>query len=183
MYMKTLRQRKMATIFKTINLNAFSWMKIVIFWWKFQWNLFPRVQLTIFQHYLNQRWLSLMACCLTAPNHYMNHCWLIINEILLWESESNFTGRAQEFNPWHELENYTFKIIAPNPRGQWVKTMMAPSTDTNRRIKCTPSAAAILTSSVTPGHQQLTNYLDFSCASSIWRVLRGGMNEQTSYYI
>ena len=30
--------------------NAFSWMKIFEFWWKFHWNLFPRVQLTIFQH-------------------------------------------------------------------------------------------------------------------------------------
>ena len=42
---------KMATIFLTTFLNAFSWMKIFVFWWKFQWNLFPRAQLTIFHHW------------------------------------------------------------------------------------------------------------------------------------
>ena len=36
--------------------------------------------------------------------------------------ESNFTGSVQEFNQWHELENYTFKIIATSSRVQWVKT-------------------------------------------------------------
>ena len=66
---------KMSAIFQTPFSNAFSWIKIVVFWWKFRWNLFPRVQLTIFQlwfrewlgasqetsHYLNQWWLSLMT--------------------------------------------------------------------------------------------------------------------------
>ena len=40
-----------ATIFHTTFSNAFSWMKIFAFRWKFQWSLFPRVQLTIFHHW------------------------------------------------------------------------------------------------------------------------------------
>ena len=32
--------------------NEFSWMKMVEFWFIFHWNLFPRVQLTIWQHWL-----------------------------------------------------------------------------------------------------------------------------------
>ena len=36
-------------------LNAFSWMKMIIFWLKFHWNLFLSVQLIISQHLF--RWL------------------------------------------------------------------------------------------------------------------------------
>ena len=43
---------KMATIFQTTFSNTFSLMKIVVFWWKFNWNLFPRVQLTIFEYWI-----------------------------------------------------------------------------------------------------------------------------------
>ena len=42
---------KMAAILQTIFSDAFSWMKIFVFWLKFHWNLFLRVQLTIFQHW------------------------------------------------------------------------------------------------------------------------------------
>ena len=31
--------------------NAFTWIKIYKFWLKFHWSLFPRVQLTMFQHW------------------------------------------------------------------------------------------------------------------------------------
>ena len=42
---------KMATIFQTTLLNAFSWMKMYQFRFRFHWDLFLRVQLTIFQHW------------------------------------------------------------------------------------------------------------------------------------
>ena len=42
---------KMATISQTILSNAFSWMNILEFRLRFHWNLFLRVQLTIFQHW------------------------------------------------------------------------------------------------------------------------------------
>ena len=37
-------QSKMTAVFQTTFSNAFSWMKIVPFWWKFHWNLLPMVQ-------------------------------------------------------------------------------------------------------------------------------------------
>ena len=43
---------KIAAIFQTTFSIAFSWMKITVFRWKFNWNLFPSVPLTIFQHCL-----------------------------------------------------------------------------------------------------------------------------------
>ena len=43
---------KMAAIFQTTFSNAFSWMKIHEFPLRFHWNLFPRVQLTKFQHWV-----------------------------------------------------------------------------------------------------------------------------------
>ena len=41
---------KMATIFQTTFSNAFSWVKMHQFWLRFHLILFPRIQLTIFQH-------------------------------------------------------------------------------------------------------------------------------------
>ena len=42
---------KMDAIFQTTFSNAFSWMKMFKFRLRFHWNLFPRVQLTLFQHW------------------------------------------------------------------------------------------------------------------------------------
>ena len=42
---------KMAAVFQTTFSNAFSWMKMIEFRFKFHWSLFLRVQLTIFQHW------------------------------------------------------------------------------------------------------------------------------------
>ena len=42
---------KMAAFSQTTLSNTFSWMKILEFRLKFHWSLFPRVQLTIFQHW------------------------------------------------------------------------------------------------------------------------------------
>ena len=44
-------REKMAAIFQTTFSSAFSWMKMFKFRLKFHWSLFPRVQLTIFQHW------------------------------------------------------------------------------------------------------------------------------------
>ena len=41
----------MAAVSQTRLSNSFSWMKIVEFRLKFHWNLFHRVQLTVFHHY------------------------------------------------------------------------------------------------------------------------------------
>ena len=43
---------KIAAIFQTTFSKSFSYMNIVEFWFKFHWNVFPMVQLTIIQHWL-----------------------------------------------------------------------------------------------------------------------------------
>ena len=42
---------KMATIPQTTSSNVFPWMKSRVFWFKFLWSLFLRVQLTMSQHW------------------------------------------------------------------------------------------------------------------------------------
>ena len=37
-----------------------------------------------------------------------------------------FTGCAQEFNLWYQLENYSSKIFALSPSGQWVNIWPGP---------------------------------------------------------
>ena len=44
-------RNKMDAIFQTTSWNAFSWMKIYKFRLRFHWSLFPRVHLTLFQHW------------------------------------------------------------------------------------------------------------------------------------
>ena len=43
----------MAAISQTVFSVAFSWMKHFVFWLKFQWSLFLRVQLAVTQHWLD----------------------------------------------------------------------------------------------------------------------------------
>ena len=45
-------RNKMAAILQTIFSNSFSWMKMYESRLKLHWSLFPRAQLTIFQHWL-----------------------------------------------------------------------------------------------------------------------------------
>ena len=47
----------MTAISQTIFQMHFPWMKIFVFWLKFHWRLFPRVQLTITQHWFRY-WLG-----------------------------------------------------------------------------------------------------------------------------
>ena len=42
---------KMAAISQPTDSNEFLWMKMFVFWSKFHWSLFLRVQLTISQHW------------------------------------------------------------------------------------------------------------------------------------
>ena len=60
----------MATISQTTLLIAFSWMKMWEVWLDFQWSLFLRVLLTIFQHWFRW-WLGAEQ----ATSHYLNQSW------------------------------------------------------------------------------------------------------------
>ena len=113
----TLRPRQMAAIFQTTFSKGFSWMKIFEFRSKFHWNLFLRVQLTIFQHWFRS-WLGANQ----ATSHYLNQ-WLLdcrhiyaslgLNELTcpekVWYEITypfpNFNGAAIEV--WESLSNFT----------------------------------------------------------------------------
>ena len=62
---------KMDAIYQTAFSNAFSWMKMDEFRLRFHWSVFPRVSLTIFQHWFWQ-WLGADQ----ATSHYLNQYWL-----------------------------------------------------------------------------------------------------------
>ena len=61
---------KMSTISQTIFSIAFSWMTIFVFWFKFHWSLFVKLQLTISEHWFRY-WLGAEQ----ATSHYLNQCW------------------------------------------------------------------------------------------------------------
>ena len=63
---------KMDAISQTTFSSAFLWMKLLEFLLRFLWNLFLRVQLTIFQH-----WFRLWLGAVQATNHYLNQWWLV----------------------------------------------------------------------------------------------------------
>ena len=60
----------MVAFFQPTFSNAFSWMKIYEFRLTFHWSLFPRVQLTIIQHWFRW-WLGAEQ----ATSLYLNQCW------------------------------------------------------------------------------------------------------------
>ena len=62
---------KMDAISQTKFWSAFSWMEMFEFRLKFHWSLFPRVQLTILQHWFRQ-WLGAVQ----ATSDYLNQWWL-----------------------------------------------------------------------------------------------------------
>ena len=64
---------------------------------------------------------QVMTRYLMAPSHYLNRCWLLISEVLWHSSESDFTVSATAIILYNEFKNYTFKITATSPWGQWVK--------------------------------------------------------------
>ena len=67
-----------------------------------------------------------MAFCLTPRNHYLNQWWLLMSEVLWHSSESNFTASTQGTILYNEFKNFTFKIPATSPRGQWVNSQKPP---------------------------------------------------------
>ena len=84
----------MAAILQTTVWNAFSWMKINKFLFKFHWISFLRVQLTIFQHSFRW-WLGTDQ----ATSHYLNkwglHYRRIYASLGLMTQKWWSTGRAE----------------------------------------------------------------------------------------
>ena len=51
-----------------------------------------------------------MACCLTALGRYLNQFRLVFNEVFWNSPQGNFTRIYRDGHPWHEFENYLFRI-------------------------------------------------------------------------
>ena len=64
---------RMAAISQTTFSNAFSWMKFIVSLFIFPWNMLPRVQLSICQHWFRW-WLGNEQ----ATSHYLNQCGPIV---------------------------------------------------------------------------------------------------------
>ena len=67
---------KMAAIFLTTFWNAFSWTKTYEFRFRFYWNLFLGVQLTIYQHWFRW-WLGAVQ----PTSHYLGQWWLVYRRV------------------------------------------------------------------------------------------------------
>ena len=90
-----LNREKMDAISQTTLSNAFTWMTILEFRLEFHWNLFLRVQFTIFQHWFRQ-WLGADQ----ATRHYLNQ-WLfnyrrIYTSLGLTRSFENISGELTQ---------------------------------------------------------------------------------------
>ena len=72
----TLRLRQDGRQFPDDISNAFSWMKIYQFRLRFHWCLFPRIQLTISQH-----WLKYWLGAAQATSHYLDQWRLVYRPI------------------------------------------------------------------------------------------------------
>ena len=78
---------KMDVISQRTFSTAFSWMKMFEFRLQFHWNLFPRVQLTIFQHWF-RKWLDADK----ATSQYLNQWWLVYWRIYASLGLNELTG-------------------------------------------------------------------------------------------
>ena len=92
---------KMFAISQTTLSNAFSWMEMLEFRFKFHWSLLLRVQLTIFQHCLRW-WLGADQ----VTSHYLNQRWVDYRRIYaslgLNESIYNVIKKHEYwFHPWY----------------------------------------------------------------------------------
>ena len=80
----TYRSRnKMVAVCQTTFSNSFSWMKIVLFWFKFHWNLFPKIELL------------------------KSLCW-----INYWPGVENVPSRFGAENPY-EYHHLDLKLVCP----------------------------------------------------------------------
>ena len=66
---------KMAFIFQTTYSNTLSWTKIIMFLFKFLWNVFPRFQSTICHH-----WFKFRLGITLFTSQYLNQWWTKITD-------------------------------------------------------------------------------------------------------
>ena len=121
----------MAAIFQTTFSNALSWMKKYKFRLRFHWTLFPRVQLTMLQHWFIW-WLSAVQ----ATSYYLNQSWLFywriyaslgLNELTHWGRVTHIcVSKITIAGPVHR------RIYAEQGRDEW--TVLDRSTSCMPRV-------------------------------------------------
>ena len=55
-----------------------------------------------------------------TPSHYLNQWWVIINQILYYSLDSNFSRNAHAITHWNVIEYHTFRITSTSARSKWV---------------------------------------------------------------
>ena len=96
--------------------NAFSCVKMTKFQFKFHWNVFPRVQLTITQHWFRYLLGAEWAIC-----HYLNQCWSdslthICGTRGRWVDISHFLNSSPPGQNGHHFADDLFKCILVNEK-------------------------------------------------------------------
>ena len=86
---------KMVTIFQTKFLNAFSRMKMHQSRLRFHWSLFPKVGLTIFQH-----WFRNWSGAGQATSHYLDQWWLVYWRLYASIRLNELKVSSGLFNQW-----------------------------------------------------------------------------------
>ena len=131
---------KMAAIFQMTLPNAFSWMTMLEFRLRFHWSFFPRVQLSIFQHWFRW-WLGAGQ----VTSHYLNQWWLVywrmyallgLNELIItiqiniqsywlyWVCRGFWCGYFRKMNAkysrfysiWHSISSWLWCMIIDIPK-------------------------------------------------------------------
>ena len=88
--------------------NAFSWMNISLFWFKFHWSWFLRVQLTISKH-----WLRLLLGTKPAMSHYWSN-----GDLVYWHIYMHYSALVCS---WKHKYTFAFTITSQpwQGRGTW----------------------------------------------------------------
>ena len=86
----------MAAISQMTFLNAFSWMRSYVFPFKFHWSLFPRVQLTIAEHWF-RKWLGTEQVTKVIISCYLIDLMLLLLNQYLPESQVHICSARGSF--------------------------------------------------------------------------------------
>ena len=97
---------KMDTISQTAFWSAFSWMKMFEFRFQFHWNLFQRVQLTIFQHWFRW-WLGAVQ----ATSHFLNERWLNYRRIYAWLGLNELISYQNVMAPLLSVNTFRDQVV------------------------------------------------------------------------
>ena len=133
--------REMAAVSQTTHLNAFSWMKMLEFRFRFHWSLSLRVQLKIIRTFILSVYLYAYVHAYVLGNKYVYHHgagviqfrqWRQVDWILAyhndrdWLSSFELESHSQSWSLWYASK----LLLDPEPHGfeswpcQWKVTYL-----------------------------------------------------------